>query len=98
MSSLIPGDIKLMLNLIQVATTRGTWKADELETVGSLYSRLKNIVESNSPAKSPQLTSTYPQKTPVLPSSFQQLPSISSSSQPSAKALGKKPAQPSSSN
>lgn len=33
-------DLTLMVQILQVGTTRGAWKADELSSVGGLYDRI----------------------------------------------------------
>lgn len=33
-------DLTLMMQVLQVGTTRGAWKADELSSVGGLYDRI----------------------------------------------------------
>lgn len=38
--SLTLQDLTLMMQILQVATSRGTWKADELSSVGGLYDRV----------------------------------------------------------
>jgi hypothetical protein len=33
-------DLSMMVQILQVGTSRGTWKADELSSVGGLYDRI----------------------------------------------------------
>jgi effector-binding domain-containing protein len=39
-------DLTLTLQVIQVATSRGTFKADELTAIGGLYDRIFKFLES----------------------------------------------------
>lgn len=43
---LIPDDYKLMLNLIDVASRRGVYGADDLLVIGFLVQKLKNHIET----------------------------------------------------
>jgi hypothetical protein len=42
-------DLALMANIIQVASERGAIKANEMQAVGSLYSKLIAFVNANAP-------------------------------------------------
>jgi hypothetical protein len=37
-------DLRLVREILNVASTRGTFKAEELKTVGELYERLNNFL------------------------------------------------------
>lgn len=43
------GDLALMANIIQVASDRGAIKANEMQVVGALYSKLVAFVNANAP-------------------------------------------------
>lgn len=47
-------DLALMANIIQVTSERGAIKANEMQTVGALYSKLVAFVNANAP--SPEIT------------------------------------------
>lgn len=49
------GDLALMANIIQVTSERGAIKANEMQVVGSLYTKLVAFVNANAPA--PEITS-----------------------------------------
>ena len=40
-------DLQIILNLIQIVSSRGAIKPDEMETVGNLYSRLSAFVAAS---------------------------------------------------
>ena len=42
-------DLALMANIIQVTSERGAIKANEMQTVGALYSKLVTFVNANVP-------------------------------------------------
>lgn len=42
-------DLALMANIIQVTSERGAIKANEMEAVGVLYSKLVSFVNANAP-------------------------------------------------
>lgn len=44
-------DLVLMAQIIQLATSRASWKPDELSTVGNLYDRLMSFLESSGAVK-----------------------------------------------
>lgn len=46
-------DLAAMAQLIQITTSRGTWKAEELSPVGALYDKLVAFVEASSGTKQP---------------------------------------------
>ena len=48
------GDLALMANIIQVTSERGAIKANEMQTVGALYSKLVAFVNANAPK--PEIT------------------------------------------
>jgi hypothetical protein len=48
-------DLALMANIIQVTTERGAIKANEMQVVGALYTKLVAFVNANAPA--PEITS-----------------------------------------
>lgn len=37
-------DLTLMVQILQVGTSRGSWKADELSSVGGLYDRITSFL------------------------------------------------------
>ena len=39
-------DLLTMLQLIQLSTTRGAWRAEELTTVGAVYDKLLSFLEA----------------------------------------------------
>jgi hypothetical protein len=43
------GDLALMANIIQVTSERGAIKANEMQAVGALYSKLVAFVNANAP-------------------------------------------------
>lgn len=43
-------DLALMANIIQITSQRGAIKAEEMETVGTLYKKLAAFVNANTPA------------------------------------------------
>ena len=47
-------DLALMANIIQVTSERGAIKANEMQTVGALYSKLVAFVNANAPK--PEIT------------------------------------------
>ncbi len=67
-------DLSLALQIVQVATSRGAFKAEELSAVGGLYDRLFAFLKSSGalttpatpevaePAASPVVTETAPAK------------------------------------
>jgi len=48
-------DLALMANIIQVTSERGAIKANEMQVVGALYTKLVAFVNANAPA--PEITS-----------------------------------------
>ena len=48
------GDLALMANIIQVTSERGAIKANEMQTVGALYTKLVAFVNANAPK--PEIT------------------------------------------
>lgn len=44
-------DLVLMAQIIQLATSRASWKPDELSTVGNLYDRLMSFLEASGAIK-----------------------------------------------
>jgi hypothetical protein len=44
-------DLVLMAQIIQLATSRASWKPDELSVVGNLYDRLMSFLESSGAVK-----------------------------------------------
>jgi hypothetical protein len=49
MPTLEINDIAMMLQLIDVVTTRGAFRGEELATVGGLRTKLAEIVKANQP-------------------------------------------------
>ena len=47
-------DLVLMANIIQVTSERGAIKANEMQSVGALYSKLVAFVNANAPASDNQ--------------------------------------------
>ena len=47
------GDLRLMARLVQVSSERGAIRADEMATVGDLYNRLVQWLNSIQPAPAP---------------------------------------------
>jgi len=45
--SLTVNDLTLTLQIIQVATSRGAFKADELSAIGGVYDRIFKFLESS---------------------------------------------------
>lgn len=45
--SLTVSDLTLTLQIIQVATSRGAFKADELSAIGGVYDRIFKFLESS---------------------------------------------------
>ena len=43
------GDLRLMARLVQVSSERGAIRADEMATVGDLYNRLSNFLNTVAP-------------------------------------------------
>ena len=54
-------DLALMANIIQVTSERGAIKANEMEAVGALYTKLVTFVNSNLPKEE----TTQPTEEPV---------------------------------
>ena len=48
-------DLALMANIIQITSERGAIKANEMQVVGALYTKLVAFVNANAPA--PEITS-----------------------------------------
>lgn len=46
-------DLALMANIIQVTSERGAIKANEMQAVGALYSKLVAFVNANTPQPDP---------------------------------------------
>jgi hypothetical protein len=61
-------DLTLSLQVIQVATSRGAFRADELSSIGGLYDRIFKFLESTG-AISTQPAPTTPANTPITPAS-----------------------------
>ena len=57
-------DLALMANIIQVTSERGAIKANEMEAVGALYTKLVTFVNSNLP-KEETTQPTQPTEEPV---------------------------------
>jgi hypothetical protein len=53
-------DLILMVKLIHIGTERGTWKADELTTVGGVFERLVSFLESVGAVTRTPVTGTDP--------------------------------------
>jgi len=39
-------DLTMMVQVLQIGTTRGTWRADELSSVGGLYDRISAFLSA----------------------------------------------------
>lgn len=61
--SLTVNDLTLTLQIIQVATSRGAFKADELSAIGGVYDRIFKFLESSGAitTKAPEETETETQ-------------------------------------
>lgn len=60
------GDLRLMARLVQVSSERGAIRADEMATVGDLYNRLTQFLNTVAPQPAPAPTtadSTAPETT-----------------------------------
>jgi hypothetical protein len=56
-------DLVAMAQIIQIATSRGAWKPDELTTVGSTYDRLIAFLEaSGAVARAPSEKTAEPEQ------------------------------------
>jgi len=61
------GDLRLVARIIQISSERGAIRADEMATVGDLYNRLVQWLNSIQPAKPAGDTSTPVPGTAELP-------------------------------
>lgn len=90
MTTLNISDLQLTIQLLSLATNRGAWRVEELETVGGLYSRFKAVVEVQTSV--PQVPSVkgkepmYPKRSLSPSPAWKPPPStVSSSSSSSSK-------------
>jgi hypothetical protein len=44
-------DLNSMLTIIEVCSTRGSFRAEELAAVGALFNKIRAFVQSNAPAE-----------------------------------------------
>ena len=54
------GDLRLVARIIQISSERGAIRADEMATVGDLYNRLVQWINSIQPAPKPEGDGTTP--------------------------------------
>lgn len=43
-------DIAFLLNIVEVCSTRGAFRAEELSSVGAVYNKVKAFIDANTPA------------------------------------------------
>ena len=60
-------DLTLTLQAIQVASSRGAFKADELSAIGGLYDRIFKFLEAAGAINTQPATSEQPAETPTEP-------------------------------
>ena len=59
-------DLTLTLQVIQVATSRGAFKADELTAIGGLYDRIFKFLESTGAIKTEPAPAAQEPEAPVV--------------------------------
>lgn len=47
--TLTAGDLKMMVNVVDVGSQRGAWRGDELATIGTLRNKLAAVLQSVAP-------------------------------------------------
>ncbi len=80
-------DLTLSLQVIQVASSRGAFKADELTAIGGLYDRIFKFLESTG-AISTKATDAAPDASAAPTATVTETPAPST--KPAAKAAAKK--------
>jgi len=82
--SLTINDLTLALQVIQISTQRGTFKPEELSTVGALYDRIIKFLDSAGALKKPEAAPEAANATPTA--------TVEEGSKPAKKPVVKKAA------